>query len=172
MKIDNAKATPSSVPEHLLLLNLPLASQMTVWGVRLLSKGFTCDIAVTSVLMEGFKRCNAVKAASSLDFLMEIIFRGLNRSFEINCPCSPVLGIDEAHLIRIISNSQHSKYDNISRDLNKFLVDEAVKNASYLIFEYGDALRSAGLIFPFDKTIEDYLENLTIRTNLISEMVH
>ena len=169
---DNTEAIPNSIPPHLLLLNLPLASQMTVWGVRLLSKGFTCDIAMTSVLMDGFKRCNAVKAASSLDFLMEIIFQGLNRSFEINCPCSPVLGIDEAHLIRIISNSQKSRYDDILRDLNKFLVSEAVKNASYLILEYGDALRTAGLIFPYDKIIENYLETLTIRTNPISGTVH
>ena len=162
---------------HLLLLSLPFAIQLTVWGIRLLSKGYSCDIEVTSVLIDGFKRTNAIKAAGSLDFLMTVIFRGLNRSFAINCPCSPILGEDEARLVHIIGNAQCSKYPGICKDLREFLVDDAVENASYLMFEYADALTSAGLFIPDNNIVEKTSETrssetLSATTTQISEMIN
>ena len=162
---------------HLLLLSLPFAIQLPVWGIRLLSKGYSCDIEVTSVLIDGFKRTNAIKAAGSLDFLMTVIFRGLNRSFAINCPCSPILGEDEAKLVSIIGNAQCSNYPGISKDLSEFLLDDAVENASYLMFEYADALTSAGLFIPENDIIEKNSEtrtseNLKATTTQTSEMIN
>lgn len=162
---------------NLLLFSLPFAVQLTVWGIRLLSKGVSCNIEVISVLIDGFKRTNAIKAAGSLDFLMTVIFSGLNRSFAINCPCSSILGEDEAKLVHIIGNVQCSKHQFTHKDLSEFLVDDAVENASYLISEYADALTSAGL-FILDKNIikktseTRTLKTLSLTTSQMSEMIN
>ena len=75
-------------------------------------------------------------------------------------------------MVRIIKNAQGSNYPGICRDLGEFLVNDAVENASYLMFEYADALTSAGLIFPEDCVIENGSENLSKTSNLISEMIN
>ena len=131
-----------------LVKDLPFAGQMSIWGVRLLATGYREDMDVTKTLIEGFRKCNAMRAGSNLLFLMEIVFTGLNRDSYINCSCNPNLTKDELALLELFSLSQHSSDWQENITLLDFLTDAAAKNAIPIFNGYGNAMREAGLLLP------------------------
>jgi hypothetical protein len=119
--------------------DLSFAGQMSIWGVRLLATGYREEMDITKTLIEGFKKCNAMRAGSNLLFLMEIVFTGLSRDLHINCACNPDLTEDELKLLELFSISQH-----FSDSLGNMELLDAIP-----IFDgYGDAMRDAGLLLP------------------------
>ena len=124
-----------------LVKDLPFAGQMSIWGVRLLATGYREDMDVTKTLIEGFRKCNAMRAGSNLLFLMEIVFTGLTRDSYINCACDPNLTKDELTLLELFSLSQHFSDWQENITLLDFLTDAAAKNAIPIFNGYGNAMR-------------------------------
>jgi len=139
--------------ETVLVKRLSFAGQMSIWGIRLLATGYREDRDVTKSLIEGFRKCNAIKAGSNLLFLMEIVFNGLSRNLWINCPCNPELSADESKFLNLLSLSQH--FSDLSDELNllDFLTENAASNAVPIFNGYGDALRDAGLLLPVSNEV-------------------
>jgi hypothetical protein len=117
--------------------DLTFAGQMSIWGVRLLATSYREEMDVTKTLIEGFKKCNAMRAGSNLLFLMEIVFTGLSRNLHINCSCNPDLTEDELKLLELGN-----------MELLDFLTTAAADNAIPIFDGYGDAMRDAGLLLP------------------------
>jgi hypothetical protein len=103
---------------------------------------------ITKTLIEGFKKCNAMRAGSNLLFLMEIVFTGLSRDLHINCACNPDLTEDELKLLELFSISQHFSDSLGNMELLDFLTTAAADNAIPIFDGYGDAMRDAGLLLP------------------------
>ena len=103
---------------------------------------------ITKTLIEGFKKCNAMRAGSNLLFLMEIVFTGLSRDLHINCACNPDLTEDELKLLELFSISQHFSDSLGNMELLDFLTAAATDNAIPIFDGYGDAMRDAGLLLP------------------------
>ena len=140
--------------------DLSFAGQMSIWGVRLLATGYREEMDVTKTLIDGFKKCNAMRAGSNLLFLMEIVFTGLTKDLHINCACNPDLTKDELKLLELFSLSQHfSDWLENVRLLN-FLTDAAANNAIPIFDGYGDAMRDAGLLLPVHRKMNE--ETLSI----------
>ena len=127
---------------------LSFAGQMSIWGVRLLATSYREEMDVTKTLIEGFKKCNAMRAGSNLLFLMEIVFTGLSRNLHINCSCNPDLTEDELKLLELFSISQHFSDSLGNMELLDFLTTAAADNAIPIFDGYGDAMRDAGLLLP------------------------
>jgi hypothetical protein len=146
-------AKAHSQPDIALMSDLSFAGQMSIWGVRLLAGGYREDRDVTKTLIDGFRKCNAIKAGSNLLFLMEIIFNGLSRNLSINCSCNLELTEDELKILDLFSLSQH--FSNLSEEtrLLDFLTEAAASNAIPIFNGYGDALRDAGLLLPVSKEV-------------------
>jgi hypothetical protein len=142
------------------LKDLSFAGQMSIWGVRLLATGYREEMDVTKTLIEGFKKCNAMRAGSNLLFLMEIIFTGLTKDININCACNPDLTEDELKLLELFSLSQHFSDWLENMELLKFLTGSAASNAIPIFDGYGDAMRDAGLLLPICK--KRHVEPLSI----------
>jgi hypothetical protein len=128
--------------------DLSFAGQMSIWGVRLLATSYREEMDVTKTLIEGFKKCNAMRAGSNLLFLMEIVFTGLSRDLHINCACNPDLTEDELKLLELFSISQHFSDSLGNMELLDFLTAAATDNAIPIFDGYGDAMRDAGLLLP------------------------
>ena len=126
--------------------DLFFAGQMSMWGVRLLATGYREEMDVTKTLIEGFKKCNAMRAGSNLLFLMEIVFTGLTKNLHINCACNPNLTEDELKLLELFALSQHFADWRENTVLLDFLTDVAANNAIPIFDGYGDAMREAGLL--------------------------
>ena len=135
------------------LKDLSFAGQMSIWGVRLLATSYREEMDVTKTLIEGFKKCNAMRAGSNLLFLMEIVFTGLSRDLHINCPCNPDLTEDELKLLELFSLSQHFTDSLGNMKLLDFLTAAAANNAIPIFDGYGDAMRDAGLLLPVCKNM-------------------
>jgi hypothetical protein len=131
-----------------LVNDLSFAGQMSIWGVRLLATGYRMEMDVTKTLIEGFKKCNAMRAGSNLLFLMEIVFKGLSKDLHINCACNPSLTKDELRLLELFSLSQHSNDLSENVVLLDFLTEAATNNVILILDDYGDAMREAGLMLP------------------------
>lgn len=129
-----------------LILDLSFAGQISIWGFRLLASGYQADIDMTKMLIDGFRRCNAVQAGSNLLFLSEIIFSGLIRNIEINCACNPSLSKDEKILVSILNICQKSPSPEFKDHLTDFITHDATNNAVFLFINYTACLRDAGLM--------------------------
>ena len=129
-----------------LILDLSFAGQISIWGFRLLASGYRAEIDMTKMLIDGFRRCNAVQAGSNLLFLSEIIFSGLTRNIEINCACNPSLSKDEKVLISILNICQKSPSAELKDHLTDFITHDSANNAVFLFVAYTTCLRDAGLM--------------------------
>jgi hypothetical protein len=151
-----------------LILDLSFAGQISIWGFRLLASGYRAEIDMTKMLIDGFKRCNAVQAGSNLLFLAEIMFSGLTRNIEINCACNPSLSEDEKVLISILNICQKSPNIEFKEHLTDFVTHDAANNAVFLFINYTNCLRDAGLLLTNqDNLIPKILKNETQSSSIL-----
>ena len=144
-----------------LVSDLSFAGQMSIWGIRLLASGHREDLHVTKTLIDGFRKCNAVKAGSNLLFLMEIVIAGLSRNLSINCSCNSELTQDELSFLNLLSLSQHFADLSENSELLDFLTEAGARNAIPILNGYGAALRDAGLLLPVSTVVPAELYSMS-----------
>ena len=126
---------------------LPLAGQMTVWGVRLLATGYRLDVNMSSQLMKSFSKAGANRAGAALILFMDSLFKHLSRNFDFNCQCNPGISQDERLVLEICSFCEADI--EVDQSIRSFeIVDPAHSAIIFsLLREYTHALYEAGLSY-------------------------